>query len=382
MRNKKTLLSPLSPWTRSTGAPRGGLQSRPLPKRASYLLFLPIFSLMIGLGACSDNVTSRTATGQDTSESVASAQADGKPIIVATVAPITNIVSNIAGDRMQVIGLVPEGTNSHTFEPRPSDGELLAQADLILVNGLSLELPSMALAESTKPADVEIYELGTQAIKKEDWLFDNSFPAEAGRPNPHLWVDPDYAAEYATLAADQLIKLDPDGEAIYQANLAKFLQRIAQLDEVTREVVASIPPENRKLLTYHDSWPYWARKYGFEVIGAVQPSDFGEPSAQEVAALVDQIKAAEVPAIFGSEVFPSTISDQIAREAGVKLANTADDDLPGEGSASATQNAQMEPVNPAHTYIGMMADNLRIFADTLGGDASLVDEIDVTNVVK
>ena len=346
-----------------------------------------IFLSLLGLGACSDKaVTENTATERaasvGNSEEIAAAKAKGLPIVVTTVAPITNIVSNIAGDRMQVIGLVPEGTNSHTFEPRPSDGELLAQADLILVNGLSLEVPSIELAESTKASDVEIYEIGTNAIAKSEWLFDNSFPAAEGKPNPHLWVNPDYAAEYATLAAEQLAQLDPEGKATYQSNLAQFLQQIAQLDEVTREVVESIPPEKRKLLTYHDSWPYWAQKYGFKVIGAVQPSDFSEPSAQEVAALVDQIRAEKVPAIFGSEVFPSTLSQQIAREAGVKLANTADDDLPGEGSASATTNAQLANANPKHTYVGMMADNLRIFADALGGDSSLVDKLDVTNVVK
>ena len=338
--------------------------------------------LLIGTLACSDRTLTPPAAVESNTEEIASAKAAGQPIVVTTVAPITNIVSNIAGDRMRVIGLVPEGTNSHTFEPRPSDGELLAEADLILVNGLSLEVPSIELAKSTKPADVEIYELGTNAINRSEWLFDNSFPAAEGKPNPHLWVNPDYAAEYATLAAEQLSKLDPAGEATYQANLASFLQQIAQLDEVTREVVATIPKENRKLLTYHDSWPYWAEKYSFEVIGAIQPADFSEPSAQEVAELVDQIKAANVPAIFGSEVFPSTIADQIAREANIKLDNTADDDLPGEGSASAPQNAKLPAANPEHTYIGMMADNLRIFADALGGDASPVDQLDVTNVVK
>lgn len=112
------------------------------------------------------------------------------------------------------------------------------------------------------------------------------------------------------------------------------------------------------------------------MIGAIQPSDFNEPSAQDVAALIDQIRETGVPAIFGSEVFPSKVEEQIAQEAKVKLANTSDDDLPGDGSANAMEND-----NPEHTYIGMMADNLRILADNLGGDSSLVDQLDTTNVV-
>ena len=333
--------------------------------------------LLIGTAACTDSsVTSSPADTPAEATGAEDTQAESKPLVVTTVAPITNIVSNIAGDRLRVVGLVPEGTNSHTFEPRPSDGELLAEADLVLVNGLSLEVPSIEMAEAVKPEDAEIYELGTNTIDQDQWLFDNSFPESGGKPNPHLWVNPDYAADYAKLATEQLIALDPEGQETFEANLASFLDKLDQLDAVTQEVVATIPEENRKLLTYHDSWPYWARKYGFEVIGAVQPSDFSEPSAQEVAALVDQIRESEVPAIFGSEVFPSKVSEQIAREANVKLENTADDDLPGEGSASATENT-----NPEHTYIGMMADNLRIIASALGGDPSPVDSLDVTNVV-
>jgi manganese/iron transport system substrate-binding protein len=112
------------------------------------------------------------------------------------------------------------------------------------------------------------------------------------------------------------------------------------------------------------------------VIGAIQPADFNEPSAQDVATLIDQIRETKVPAIFGSEVFPSKVEEQIAREAKVKTANTSDDDLPGEGSASA-----MENTNPQHTYIGMMAENLRILAENLGGNPDLVNSLNTANVV-
>lgn len=362
-------------------------------------------SLLLGLVACSSSpeLQVEQSAEQSSQELAKSSEKDSRVgstslshqqfepktqlQVVTTVAPITNIVSNIAGDRVRVVGLVPEGTNSHTFQPRPSDGELLANADLVLVNGLSLEVPSIEMAQAVKPSDTEIYELGTNTLASDEWLFDNSFPESEGKPNPHLWVNPDYAAQYAKLAAEQLILLDPDGKTTYEANLTLFLAQLADLDRVTQAVIETIPAQNRKLLTYHDSWPYWARKYGFDVIGALQPSDFSEPSAREVAALIDQIRESQVPAIFGSEVFPSRIAEQIARESGVILENTADDDLPGEGSASAVENnlkAKAEPDNADlnHTYIGMMADNLRIFATALGGDASAVDSLDVTNVVK
>ncbi len=297
-------------------------------------------------------------------------------LVVTTVAPLTNIVSNIAGDRVKVQGIIPEGTDSHTFEPRPSDADVLSKANLIIVNGLHLESPTEKLAKSSKAQDTKIYELGDNTITQDKWLFDFSFPKDKGDPNPHLWVNPKYAEAYAKLAAKQLTTLDPAGKDYYAANLKNYLQRLDALDQATREVVASIPAKNRKLLTYHDSWAYWAREYGFEVIGAIQPSDFKEPSAQDVAKLIDQIRKVNVPAIFGSEVYPSKVEEQIAREAKVKIANTADDELPGQGSANA-----MQDTNPEHTYIGMMANNMRIIAENLGGKPELVKNVNTANVV-
>ena len=122
-------------------------------------------------------------------------------------------------------------------------------------------------------------------------------------------------------------------------------------------------------MTYHDSWPYFASRYGFTVVGAVQPSSFSEPSAREVASLIDQLRLLRIPAIFGSEVFPSKVLNQIAREAGVKYVSTLrDDDLPGELSS------------PEHTYIGMMVENLKNIAGPLGGKTDLLKKVDPSNI--
>ena len=119
-----------------------------------------------------------------------------------------------------------------------------------------------------------------------------------------------------------------------------------------------MPAENRKLLTYHDSWAYWAREYGFEVIGAVQASDFSDPSPQDVARLIDQIRDEQVPAVFGSEVFPSPVLEQIARESGATFVDALRDDEP-----PGAQNA------PEHTYLGMLKQDMQIMIAALGGDA-------------
>ena len=121
----------------------------------------------------------------------------------------------------------------------------------------------------------------------------------------------------------------------------------------------TVPPENRKLLTYHDSFPYFAREYGWSVIGAIQPSDFAEPTAQEVAGLIDQVRAEQVPAIFGSEVFPSPVLEQIADETGAEyIDDLRDDDLPGD-------NGDAE-----HSYLGLMVFDFRTFMGALGGDVA------------
>jgi len=345
--------------------------------RISALLLACSF-LVVSCGSTPQNqAVSPTPSAASTAAPTGESKTQDKPLVVTTVAPLTNIVSNIAGDRVEVKGIIPEGTDSHTFEPRPSDADLLSKANLIIVNGLHLESPTEKMADASKPKDTKIYELGSNTITQDQWMFDFSFPKDKGDPNPHLWVNPKYAEAYAKLAAEQLTQLDPAGIDYYATNLKNYLQRLEDLDKATRAVVASIPPKNRKLLTYHDSWAYWSRQYGFDVIGAIQPSDFKEPSAKDVSKLVDQIRQVGVPAIFGSEVYPSKVEEQIAREAKVKTANTADDELPGkEGSANAMENK-----NPEHTYIGMMVNNMRVIASNLGGNPDLVKNVNTANVV-
>ena len=294
---------------------------------------------------------------------------DGKLQVVTTVSPITNIVQNIGGTRIDLTGIVPEGTNSHTFEPAPSDAVALSDADVVFMNGLHLEDPTKNLAEANVRDGVPIVELGPRTITPDQEIYDFSFPRSAGNPNPHLWTDPLYAERYAQIVATELGKLDPKNASFYRENAKAFGDRIDQIDAAVREVTASIPADQRKLLTYHDSFPYFAREYGWKIIGAIQPSDFSEPTAAEVAALIDQIRQEHVPAIFGSEVFPSPVLAQIANETGAKyIDDLRDDDLPGD-------NGDRE-----HSYFGLMLSDFTSFMGALGGDTAPFASIDVTNI--
>ena len=282
---------------------------------------------------------------------------DGRLRVVTTVAPITSIAAAVGGDRVRVTGLVPEGTNSHTFEPPPSAAEALSSADLIVVNGLKLEDPTAELARENKKGSATIVALGDRVLDPADHIYDFSFPEKDGKPNPHLWTDPRYAVRYAEVLRDELAARDPEGRAAYDANLAAFR---ADADRLDRAIVAAgRTVARRDLLTYHDGFAYFARDYGWRVIGAIQPSSFEEPSPREVARLIDQIKAAQVPAIFGSEVFPSTVLAQIGQATGARYVDTLrDDDLPGK------------PGDPEHSWFGLMRADFVTMVEGLGGDAS------------
>ena len=317
-----------------------------------------VVALVIGAcGGDSDN-TSQNADRKDT-----------RLKVVTTVSPITSIVENIGGPRISLEGVVPEGVNSHTFEPTPSMAKLMAGADLIIINGLFLEEPTLALAESNKKDDVVILALGDRSVTPDEWQFDFTFPESAGHPNPHLWPDPNLGLRYAELVQARLAALDPDNAAYYAGNLEIFRGKVEKMDQAIRAAVATVPEENRKLLTYHDSWAYFAKQYGMEVIGAVQPSNFSQPSVREVAELIDQVKELGLPAVFGSEVFSSDVLEAIASEADAQfIDDLADDDLPGK------------PGDPGHTYLGLMKQNLAAMIPALGGDASAVAGLDIGNV--
>jgi manganese/iron transport system substrate-binding protein len=295
--------------------------------------------------------------------------ASQKLTVVTTVSPITNIIYNIGGDHIALTGIIPEGSDSHTFEPAPSDAKILARADLVFVNGLKLEEPTLQMAEANKKAGAEIVLLGEQTLTPDEYIYDFSFPKENGSPNPHLWMNPLNALRYAEIAKEALSRRDPANADYYAKNYAAFKARLEALDQAIQATVATIPPENRKLLTYHDSFAYFAPRYGLTVIGAIQPSDFAEPSAQEVAAMITQIREEKVPAIFGSEVFPSPILEQIGRESGAQYVDTLrDDDLPGQ------------PGEATHSYLGLVAGDVATMAKALGGDPSKISGFDTANV--
>jgi ABC-type Zn uptake system ZnuABC Zn-binding protein ZnuA len=331
-------------------------------RRLAVLWLISVMTVVF-VASCGDDGDDAPTTAATQSQSETPSGSE-RLKVVTTVAPITSLAENIVGTGADVEGIVPEGVSSHEYEPPPSIAALLSEADIIFVNGLALEEPTFELAEANKRDGVEVVKLGDGTITEADWKFDFSFPESEGHPNPHLWPNVQHAQRYAEIIHEKMVALDPANAATYDANYAELDARLEQLHEAMLEATATVPEVNRKLVTYHDSWAYWAPVYGFTVIGAVQPSDFSEPSPREIAGIIDQIRAVGVPAIFGSEVYPSDVLEQIADETGAEFVDDLrDDDLPGD------------PGGDRHTYIGLMVQNMEIMLPALGGNADAMAEV-------
>jgi zinc/manganese transport system substrate-binding protein len=289
--------------------------------------------------------------------------AAGSPLrVVTSIPPITDLVEQVGGEIIRLQTLVPAGVSSHTFQPTPGDVQYLARADVIFLNGLDLELAIEKLWRCCGNPNAPLLKLGDRTISRDEWTFGFSFPKSQGNPNPHLWLNVDFAIRYVALIRDQLCAVDPDHGEQYRDNAARTLVQLAHLDRCTRTAIETIPPQARTLVTYHDAWPYFAKRYGLKVLAVVQPANFAEPSAREVARTVEQLRQAKVPAIFGSEIFSSKVPEKIAREAGVRYITPLHDEmLPGS------------PGGLQHSYYGMMQRNVTTIVAGLGGDPTVLE---------
>jgi ABC-type Zn uptake system ZnuABC Zn-binding protein ZnuA len=294
---------------------------------------------------------------------------EGALSVVVSDRPLADLVARVAGPEVAVTSVVPMGANGHTYEPRPEDARTLAKADVYIENGMGLNTVVSSFARSNYPTGTPHYALADVIPPREVLATDTpeqiAAHGHAHSFNAHFWPDPVYAAAYVNRIAEIMAKADPDGAAGYQERAAALVAKLKSLDVAFAAAIATIPEANRKMVVYHDSWSYFGRRYGLPVIGAIQPTDFSEPSAAELRRTIDQVRAARVPAFFGSEVFPSGVLKVIQEESGATyVADLSDDALPGN------------PGDPQHSYVGMMVANVRTIVTALGGNASGLDAVD------
>ena len=225
--------------------------------------------------------------------------------VVVSLAIFADFVRQVGGDRVDVFTLIPAGADPHTYEPAPGRVVRLTGADVVIVNGLGLERPLDDILKENMPSSAILVELA-EGLPVVD-------------TNPHLWLDVRNAIAYVERIRDALVETDPDGAEAYRSNADSYLAELQTLDQEVAADIDSIPSDRRKLVTFHDAFPYLAQRYGLEVVGVVVASPGKEPSAKDVANLVEAIAAEDVPAVFKEPQFNARILELAADDTGVEV---------------------------------------------------------------
>jgi len=239
--------------------------------------------------------------------------------VVATTTIFADFVSQVGGERVEVRFLVPAGGEVHTFDPRPSDVTAFTDADLIVMNGLGLDdwvIDLVGQAGSEAPV-VRLAEDLPGAV----YLQGEAEGGHAGETaiNPHLWLNVHYAAGYVERVIAGLSAVDPNGATDYRERGDAYLAALDELDTWAREQLGAIPAESRRIVSLHDAFPYFADAYGLEVVGTVIEVPGQDPSAGEIADLIDAIRETGVSAILSEAQFPGDLAERIADETGVQV---------------------------------------------------------------
>lgn len=247
----------------------------------------------------------------------------GKLTVVTTTTVFADMVSNVGGDLVSVTSIVPKNADVHTFEPLPANVRTVASAKLLVMNGLGLDDWLQKTITDASASGTPLLQLGVDLPGVT--LLPGDTP---DTENPHLWMDVKYAELYVDRIATALGSVDPAHAATYETQAAAYKQQLETLDSWVRAQIATIPVANRKLITFHDAFPYYAREYGITIVGVAVEAPGQDPSAGYTAQLITAIEDAGVKAIFSEAQFPAKLVDELASEAGCKVvANLYDDAL-------------------------------------------------------
>ncbi len=273
-----------------------------------------------------------------------------QPQVVSTSTIIADLAESIATEEIQLTSILTPGVDPHIYEPVPADSIALENADLILYNGYNLEpgLINLMNAAGVNAQKVAVGEVVTPLQLEKQTVT---------TPDPHVWGDVMNAIAMVNAIRDALSELSPDNAAAIGENAANYTATLEELHRWIQAQIATIPPENRRLVTTHDAFQYYAKGYGLEIIGTlIGISTEEQPSAQTVTRLVEDIKRTQVPAIFAETTINPQLIRTVAAEAKVKLAPQPlySDSIGVPGSES-------------DSYIKMMVSNTRVVVEALGG---------------
>jgi zinc/manganese transport system substrate-binding protein len=271
------------------------------------------------------------------------AAAPGKAKVVATTTQIGDFARAVGGDRAEVVQLLKPNTDPHDYEPRPSDVRETASADVVLLNGDNLDRWMGDVVENAG-GDPAIVDLGARVPVK---VAGESEGPEASRYDPHWWHDPRNAQAAVTAIRDALTKANPGAGEVYARNAAAYLARLRTLDSGIAACLRSVAPAARKLVTDHDAFNYFARRYAITVVGAVIPSQTtqAQPSAGDVARLTRLIRREDVKAVFPESSISPKLAQAIARQTGATSDHTLYGDTLGPKGSSGATYLTMERAN-------------------------------------
>ena len=284
--------------------------------------------------------------------------------VAATISVLQDLVEQVGGDRVEAFSIVPVGGSPETYGPSPRDAGRISESQVVFENGLGLDAWVEDLVESAGNEEQTVVELseGLATIEggeHEEGEQGAEEPEEEGEHahehaegNPHLWLDVTNAEHYVERIYDTLAEVDPEGAEEYEANAGEYLAELEELDGYIRERAEGIPEERRKLVTFHDAFPYFAEAYGFELVGVVLENPEAEPGSREVAEVVLAIEEEGVPVVFTEPQFNAGLANTVAQEAGVEVRELYTDTLVDDEAGN--------------TYEAMMRTNIDRISEALG----------------
>ena len=283
--------------------------------------------------------------------------------VVATTVILGDLAASVGGDRVDITVLVPPGVDVHHFKSTPSQNISIGEADLIISNGLGLDGFLDALLDSSKRSDsvhvtaaegLDPQPLEEMHLSSEDEERDEEEGEDYGDEgderefgDPHFWLDPIFAIHYVDAIRDGLIKVDSANEAVYTRNAGEYVGRLRELHREIVQALEIVPTERRVLVTFHDAYGYFGRRYGFEVMAFV-PSHAGDVTPASIISVMELIRGRGIPAVFAEPQFKAAVLEQAAQDTGVKVAVI-----------------QSLPVQGAATYIELMQANAKSLSDNL-----------------
>jgi ABC-type Zn uptake system ZnuABC Zn-binding protein ZnuA len=285
------------------------------------------------LAACGGQIAGGPTTTAAPATEGASA---GKTIsVVTTMSVLANMIEQVGGDRVVAENIIPIGAGPEDYQPTPEDAQKIARADIVFYNGHGLEEWLDALFKSAaKPGQPQIaVSEGLPALDVGDQEFKDG--------NPHFWLSAAYGAKYVEKIRDGLIQADPDGKEIYTKNAGAYTKQLLDLNAELKKQAEAIPAAERKLVTNHDAFPYFAQEYGFTIVGNILGNPESEPSAGNLAQLVGRIKAENVKAVFSESQFSPKLTQTLADEAGIKVVSNLYTDTLGDAGSGVTSYIDM-----------------------------------------